>query len=168
MDARLSSIEGFHPIATIVGAAPANGNQKIQTVVRKLKPIQDLAVMNRPAGNFPTFMAQPLHDREKIQSRLIDALTTLMQEKWLPHGLRSLLVEELLIIKDELLATDHPDYRNIACHIHSIALTTFAYPELILKSKTVASIRILDLEMTPFSTLKQENHLSETNQKRVS
>ncbi|MCH6258768.1 hypothetical protein MLD52_19575 [Puniceicoccaceae bacterium K14] len=109
----------------------------------------------------------PLINCETIQSKLHEALKRLMQENWLPHGLRSLLVEELLSVKDELSA-DQPDVSNIAKRVHSIALTTFSYPKTILNSKTVTIVRVLDLEMTPFATLRQTESFSLLAKKQAS
>lgn len=97
---------------------------------------------------------QALVDCKKIQAKVADTFSSLIQETWLPHGLRSLLVEDLLEAKNEL-DNGNAEVSNIACRIHSLALTCFAYPELLLKSKTITQIRVLDLEMTPFSTLRQ-------------
>ena len=90
----------------------------------------------------------PVVNVESAIGRMQKILEALVDEMWLPMGLRTMLVEEITTLQDQLEKA-MIKLGSVAERIHAVALSTFSYRELMSRSETVAQLRILDLELNP-------------------
>ncbi|MEM9158062.1 MAG: hypothetical protein AAGB46_03360 [Verrucomicrobiota bacterium] len=90
----------------------------------------------------------PVVDSEGALGRMQRILESLIDEMWLPMGLRTMLAEEITSLRDQLEKA-LIELGKVAERIHAVALSTFSYSDLMSRSETVAQLRILDLELNP-------------------
>ena len=91
---------------------------------------------------------RPFVGRSAAVGRIERILAAIRDESWLPLGLRTLLAEEVTSLRDELCRGEIT-LEQVGERVHGIALSSFAYREVVMRSEAVTQLRVLDLELNP-------------------